>query len=75
MNDEAVVEPESIGRFRQSYQFEFLVPRGEGLLHFYAMWTHLQSESLNTESSIFLNSYIDGIADYLLLLEGHCAQM
>ena len=39
------------------------------------MWTHLESESLNTEASIFLNSYIDGIADYMLSLEGHCESM
>ena len=75
MNDEAVVDPASIGRFRQSYQFEFLVPRGTGELHFYAMWTDLQSDSLNTEASIFLNSYIDGIADYLMDLETHCSGM
>ena len=70
-----MVDPESIGRFRQSYQFEFLVPRDGGQLHFYAMWTHLESESLNTEASIFLNSYIEGIADYMLALEGHCESL
>tara|TARA_Y100001968_G_C19413552_1_gene747687 strand:+ start:634 stop:1503 length:870 start_codon:yes stop_codon:yes gene_type:complete len=75
MNDEAIVEPASIGRFRQSYQFEFLLPRNGGTLQFYAMWTDLNSETLNTEASIFLNSYIDGIADYLVELEAHCATM
>jgi hypothetical protein len=75
MNEEAVVDPSTLGQFRQSYQFEFLVPRNGGTLHFYAMWTHLDSESLNTESSIFLNSYIDGIADYMVELEAYCATM
>ena len=75
MNDEAVVDPDTIGRFRQSYQFEFLVPRNGGTLHFYSMWTHLESNSLNTEASIFLNSYIDGISDYMTELEEHCATM
>jgi len=75
MNEEALVEPDSIGRFRQSYQFEFLIPRAGRLLHFYAMWTHLESETLNTESSIFLNSYLSGIDDYLGLLEEHCSEM
>jgi len=75
MNEEAVVDPDTLGRFRQSYQFEFLVPRNGGTLHFYAMWTHLDSDSLNTESSVFLNSYIDGIADYMVELEAHCATM
>jgi len=75
MNEEAIVEPASIGRFRQSYQFEFLVPRETGQLHFYAMWTDLQSDSLNTEAAVFLNSYIDGIADYMEELEVHCAGM
>jgi hypothetical protein len=75
MNEEALVDPEWIGRFRQSYQFEFLVPRDGGQLHFYAMWTHLESDSLNTEASVFLNSYIDGIADYMLALEVHCESM
>ena len=75
MNDEAVVAPDTIGRFRQSYQFEFLVPRNGGTLHFYSMWTHLESNSLNTEASVFLNSYIDGIADYMTELEAHCATM
>ena len=75
MNDEAIVDPDTIGRFRQSYQFEFLVPRNGGTLHFYSMWTHLESSSLNTEASIFLNSYIDGISDYMTELEAHCATM
>ena len=75
MNDEATVDPDTIGHFKQSYQFEFLLPRDGGTLHFYAMWTDLESESLNTESSIFLNSYIDGISDYMIELEAHCATM
>jgi len=70
--DEAELEPQTIGRFLQNYQVEFLVPRDEGVLHFYALWTELQSAELDTEASIFLNSYIQGIEDYLEDVEEHC---
>ncbi|HCP48159.1 MAG TPA: hypothetical protein DIU15_19125 [Deltaproteobacteria bacterium] len=71
--EEARLEPETVGRFLQNYQLEFVLPRDQGVLHFYALWTEVQSTELNTEASIFLNSYIQGIEDYLDDFEAHCA--
>ncbi len=62
----------SIADFRQSLQLEIITPYEGGLIHMYGMWTDLQSDTLNTESAIFINSYIDGLRDTLDALEAHC---
>lgn len=70
--EEALLDPGTVGRFLQNYQLEFVIPRDEGVLHFYALWTEVQSTDLDTEASVFLNSYIQGIEDYLDDFEAHC---
>ena len=69
---EATVNPPEVGRFRQSYTFEALIPTTEKVLIFYALWTELDSDSLLTESAPFLNGYIEGTEDYLTQLEVEC---
>lgn len=71
MLEPAVLTP-SIADFRQSYQLEIMTPWNGGIIHMYGMWTELQSDALNTESAIFINSYIDGLRDTLDELEVHC---
>lgn len=67
----AVLTP-AIVDFRQSYQLEIITPYEGGLIHMYGMWTELQSDTLNTESAVFINNYIDGLRDTLDALEEHC---
>ena len=70
--DEAVVDPPELGRFRQSYTFEALIPQASSVLVFYALWTGLESDTLITDSAPFLAGYIDGTKAYLSQLESHC---
>jgi hypothetical protein len=61
-------------RFVQNYQLEFMVPQGGGLVHFYGQWTHLEAAGINTEAGIFLNSYVDGLYEYLDQMQVLCRQ-
>ncbi len=67
----AVLTP-ALADFRQSYQLEIITPYEGGLIHMYGMWTELASDTLATESAIFINSYISGLRDTLDALEAHC---
>lgn len=59
----ATLSNDDLGDFRQNYQLEILLPDGDGGLHLFALWTDLHSETLNTESSLFVDGYIDGLHD------------
>jgi hypothetical protein len=74
MLDPAVLTPSIANSdFRQNYQLEIMTPYRDGLIHFYGMWTDLRAdEPLNTESPVFVNGYIDGLAETLDVLEEHC---
>lgn len=71
MLEPAVLTP-NLADFRQSYQLEIVTPYADGVIHMYGMWTELASDTLATESAIFINSYIDGLQDTLDALEEHC---
>jgi len=73
MLDPAVMAPTIANSdFRQNYQLEIMTPFEGGIIHFYGMWTDLRSD-LNTSAPIFVNGYVDGLAETLDLLEAHCA--
>jgi hypothetical protein len=73
MTEEGVVTPSSVGRFKQNIQFEFIVEQEPSrFLHVYAQWVELQAGEINTEGALFLNSYIDGLRDYMVQLETWC---
>jgi len=72
MLDPAVMSPVIANSdFRQNYQLEIMTPYDGGIIHFYGMWTDLRSD-LNTEAPIFINGYVDGLAETLDALEEHC---
>lgn len=72
MLDPAVLTPGIANSdFRQNYQLEIITPHNGGVIHLYGMWTDLRSD-LDTSASIFVNSYIDGLAETLDALETHC---
>lgn len=72
MLDPAVMTPVIANSdFRQNYQLEIMTPYDGGIIHFYGMWTDLRSD-LNTEAPIFINGYVDGLAETLDALEEHC---
>lgn len=68
----ATLSTPDLGDFRQNYQLEILLPEGDGGLHFFALWTDLQSETLNTESSVFVDGYVDGLHDTFADLDVLC---
>lgn len=72
LTNEAQIEPSDFARFYQNYQIEIMVPSGSGLVHFYAQWTHLEAGVLNTEAAVFLNSYLEGMFEYLDDMESNC---
>jgi hypothetical protein len=74
MLDEPELTPVDNTRFIQNYQLEFMVPQGSGLVHFYGQWTHLVAQDINTEAPIFLNSYVDGLYEYLDSMQGLCQE-
>jgi len=77
MLQEAELTPASIGRWFQNYQMEYIfeTPAMDSTtLHIYPQWVHVQLGELNTEANAFLNSYIEGLRDYILLLEEHCRE-
>ena len=72
MLDPAVLTPTIANSdFRQNYQLEIMTPFDGGIIHLYGMWTDLRSD-LDTSASIFVNGYIDGLAETLDALEEHC---
>ncbi|MCO4772575.1 MAG: hypothetical protein KDA24_21260 [Deltaproteobacteria bacterium] len=72
MLDPAVMTPTIANSdFRQNYQLEIMTPFEGGIIHFYGMWTDLRSD-LDTSASIFVNGYVDGLAETLDALEAHC---
>ena len=75
MRDPAVMAPNIANSdFRQNYQLEIMTPYDGRIIHFYGMWTDLRAdEPLNTEAAVFVNGYIDGLADTLDSLEAHCS--
>jgi|GEM_PF-1675072 len=73
MIEEGVVTPSTIGRFKQNIQFEFVVEKTpDTFLHVYAQWVEMQSGEINTEGAFFLNSYIEGLQEYMVQLETWC---
>lgn len=76
MLQEAELTPSTIGRWFQNYQMEYIIetPETGGTLHIYPQWVHVQLGELNTEANAFLNSYIDGLREYVLQLETHCVE-
>lgn len=74
MLDEPELSPADETRFVQNYQLEFMVPHEGGLVHFYGQWTHLEAPGINTESGFFLNSYVDGLYEYLDRMQELCQQ-
>ncbi len=72
LTNEAAIDPSDFARFYQNYQIEIMVPSGDGLVHFYAQWTHLEAGILNTEAGVFLNSYLDGMFEYLDDMQTNC---
>lgn len=72
MLDEPVLTPQDDVRFIQNYQLEFMVPNGAGLVHFYGQWIELEAPGINTGAPIFLNSYVDGLLEYLDVMGGLC---
>jgi hypothetical protein len=73
MMDPAVVTPDDFGLFTQNLQLELITERPDGgSLHIYAQWTEVRSDAINTEAPVFLNSYVDGLRDYMIQLESWC---
>jgi len=73
MSHPAAIEPAGLGDLFQNYQLEFILERpGGGLLHVYPQWVDFSLGSLDTETAVFLNAYINGLRDYLRTLESHC---
>lgn len=72
MREEATMDPASIGKWFQNYQMEYLLETDEGVLHVYPQWVEVQLGEINTEANAFLNSYLDGLREYILALEAHC---
>ncbi|MCP4873493.1 MAG: hypothetical protein GY898_32805 [Proteobacteria bacterium] len=72
MREEATMDPASIGKWFQNYQMEYLLENEDGVLHVYPQWVEVQLGEINTEANAFLNSYLDGLREYILALEEHC---
>ncbi len=72
MSEEAVIDPDTAGRWFQNYQLEYLLERPDGLLHIYPQWVEVEVGELNTEGGVFLNSYVEGLHEYILEVESHC---
>jgi len=72
MPEEATLTPDDLGRWLQNYQLEYAFETEAGLLHVYPQWVQAEFGAINTEASVFLNSYISGLQDYLAILDGHC---
>ncbi len=74
MLDEPQLTPVDDTRFIQNYQLEFMIPHDGGVVHFYGQWTHLEAPGINTEAGIFLNSYVDGLYEYLDQMQVLCQE-
>lgn len=50
--------------FNQDYQMELYYPRGNKILHFYAVWREFRLGGLNSESQLYINLVLGNLVDY-----------
>jgi len=65
-------EDVDFGGFEQSYHIEVYVPRAEGLLHLYGMWSYGWISGSDPDSDFWPNRYADGLLEFEEQLEGLC---
>ncbi|MCB9745527.1 MAG: hypothetical protein H6740_23310 [Alphaproteobacteria bacterium] len=59
--------------FDQSYQIEVLVPRGDDVLHLYALWNAGGVDGLDPEADFWKDQYLQGLIDYNQRIDELCA--